>query len=228
MFRLPSKTKLGLPTIASLPADHPAVVYCRGRGLPDAALQHLHFTDTWQAWITTLGWDYIIPEDHAPRLVLPWYSRDGELLGAQARQITPGVVSRYITFKSNPQNPKVYGLDRVVFYKPVFVVEGPLDSWFLPNCIASMDSDLLRIHEQYLSHHTAVYIWDNEPRNLTVSKNLKEAIMMGLPVVVWPEGMKEKDLNEMSQAGHDVEAVVKAHTFRGLRAELEYMRWKRL
>jgi hypothetical protein len=91
-----------------------------------------------------------------------------------------------------------------------------------------MDSDLLRMHEKYFLNHHAVYIWDNEPRNPTIAKNLLAAIKAGLPVVVWPDSLAEKDLNDMSQAGYTIPALVEQHTFRGLRAELEYQRWNRL
>lgn len=222
------KLKMSLPSIASLASDHPAVLYCKGRGLPEASLPHLHFSDHWTDWIKETGWSYALPEDHGPRLILPWYNRQQELIGAQARRIdATGQGGRYVTLKGEHVTDKIYGWDRVDFHQKIHVVEGPIDSWFLPNCVASMDSDLLRMHDTYFSRHTAVYIWDNEPRNLAVVKNVKDAIKRGLPVVIWPPTLKEKDLNDMSQAGHNVEDLVRQHTYRGLRAELEFLRWKK-
>lgn len=224
-----SPTTLSLPSIASLPDTHEAVIYCRGRGLPDAALAHLYFTRAWTEWIQDMGWSYALPKDHAPRLILPWFNRDHQLLGAQARRIdATGAAARYVTLKREDCEDKLYGWDRVDVYKRIYVVEGPLDSWFLPNAVASMDSDLLRLHDKYFSQNAAVYIWDNEPRNAAVCANLLRAIKSNLPVVIWPQHVKEKDLNEMAQAGYNVEALVQQHTVRGLRAELEYLRWKKL
>lgn len=222
-----SKTHITLPTIASLPNDHIAVQYCRGRGLPEDALAHLYFTNEWTAWIKEMKWSYALPEDHAPRLILPWFNRHHELLGAQARRIdATGSAARYVTLKHESCEDKIYGWDRLDLYKRIYVVEGPLDSWFLSNAVASMDSDLLRLHEKYFSNHTAVYVWDNEPRNAAVTANLHRAIKYGLSVVVWPSSLKEKDLNEMAQAGHAVPQLVEQHTYRGLRAELEFRRWR--
>jgi hypothetical protein len=222
------KIKLTLPTIASLPADHIASVYCRERMLPEAALSHLYFTDEWTTWIKDMKWEYSVPEDHAPRLVLPWFDRTGNLLGAQVRRIdADGSTGRYVTFKHDSDAPKIYGWDRVNFHQLVYVVEGPLDSWFLPNAVASMDSDLVRLYDSHFKPYAACYVWDNEPRNRQVTSSLKEAIRLGLSVVIWPESLQEKDLNDMAKAGHDVVALVRNHTYRGLRAELNYLKWKR-
>lgn len=221
--------KITLPTIASLPSDHLAAQYCRGRKLPEAALDHLYFTDEWTAWIKEMKWSYALPEDHAPRLILPWFNRKRELLGAQARRIdATGSAARYMTLKHDDCDDKIYGWDRVDLHKIIYVVEGPLDSWFLPNAVASMDSDLTRIQSKYFADHAVVLVWDNEPRNAVVASNLHKAIKAGMTVVVWPPSVHEKDLNDMANAGHDVPALVQQHTFRGLRAELEFLRWRKM
>jgi len=226
---IPVAPPVTLPTIASLPADHEGALYCRGRGLPEASLSHLHFTSEWTVWMAELGWSYALPEDHGPRLILPWYDRQGGLLGAQARRIdATGSAGRYVTLKCDHEADKIYGWDRVDYHRLIYVVEGPLDSWFLPNAVASMDSDLLRIRDKYFAEHAAVYVWDNEPRNKAVVENLGAAIEQGLSVVIWPKTMAQKDLNDMSQAGYSVETLVRENTFRGLRAELEFSRWKLL
>jgi len=223
-----ASTQLSIPTVASLPNDHVAVRYCLGRGLPERSLPHLYFTDEWTAWIKDMQWSYALPEDHAPRLILPWFNRQHELLGAQARRIdATGSAARYVTLKHDSCHDKIYGWDRVDFHKPIYVVEGPLDSWFLPNAVASMDADLLRLHDKYFANYAAVYVWDNEPRNSQVTANLHRAIRAGLHVVIWPSSLSQKDLNEMSQAGYPVQDIVTAHTFHGLRAELEFLRWRK-
>ena len=43
---------------------------------------------------------------------------------------------RYILVKIEEDSPTVFGLDSVDLEKEVFVVEGPIDSLFLPNSIA--------------------------------------------------------------------------------------------
>lgn len=228
-FGRTTKPVVSLPCVASLPVDHLAHQYCVGRQLPPTALSHLYFSDTWTTWIQELKWSYGMPEDHAPRLIIPWFSRDGELLGAQARRLdATGKEARYITLKRDGDTDKIYGLDRVDFHKTIYLVEGPLDSWFLPNCVAAMGSDLLRTYEHHLTGYPVVFVWDNEPRNLEVSRHLQQAIKRGFPVVIWPPHITEKDLNDMAQAGHDILALIKHHTYSGLRAELEFLRWKKV
>lgn len=221
---------IGIPTIASLSDDHIARGYCLGRGLPAESLQHLYFTSEWTKWISEVGWTYKLAEDNAPRLIIPWFARTGELLGAQARRIdVTGKESRYITLKSKDadETMKIYGVERLDFHKPIFVVEGPLDSWFLPNCVAAMGSDLLRIHDNIMYSYNATYIWDNEARNKDICKHIEEAIYRKLKVVIWPNGLQEKDLNDMAQAGLNVSELVQQHTYQGLRAELEFTRWRK-
>lgn len=221
--------KISLPTIASLPDDHLAVQYCRGRQLPDEALKHLYFSDEWTAWIKEMKWSYALPEDHAPRLILPWFNRQHELLGAQARRIdATGHAARYVTLKHDTCDDKIYGWDRLDMHKIIYIVEGPLDSWFLPNAVASMDSDLLRLHSKYFMGNASVFVWDNEPRNAAVASNLYKAIKAGLSVVVWPPNFPEKDLNDMAKAGYNVPELVQQYTVRGVRAELEFLRWRRM
>lgn len=229
MFGFGKKSQITIPSIASLPADHMAVQYCRDRMLPESSFSELYFSDHWTDWINELEWSYSLPEDHGPRLIIPWFDRDRVLLGAQGRRIdATGNASRYITIKAPTTTEKIYGLDRINYYQPIYVVEGPLDSWFLPNAVASMDSDLYRLHERFFMRHpSTVYIWDNEPRNSMIVKNLGEAVKFGLPVVIWPQSLQQKDLNDMAKAGHNVPELVKKNTFKGLRAELEFLRWKK-
>ena len=223
-----STSAVGLPTIASLPDDHAAKTYCQQRLLPEKALSHLYFTDEWTTWIAEMGWSYALPEDHAPRLILPWFDRAGQLQGAQARRIdASGKQGRYVTFKHDSTEEKIYGWDRVELHRPVYVVEGPLDSWFLPNAVAAMGSDLLRVHDRFLSTYHAVLVYDNEPRNPQITAQLQTAVKRGLRVVIWPQTVEDKDINDMVKSGLDPVALVQQHTYQGLRAELEYLRWKR-
>lgn len=227
--RTPTLPTLSLPTIASLPDDHIAKQYCQKRQLPDAALSHLYFTDAWTTWLSELSWPYAMAEDHAPRLILPWFNRHGVLQGAQARRIdVTGKAGRYITLKASDDTEKLYGMDRWDKHRVTYMVEGPLDSWFLPNTLAAMSADLMCFHEKYFSSHAIVYIWDNEPRNLDVSRHLHHAITRGFRVVIWPPHVQEKDLNDMALAGHDILSLVSQHTYQGLRAQLEFLRWKKV
>jgi hypothetical protein len=98
----------------------------------------------------------------------------------------------------------------------------------VPNAIAMCGSDILsgleRLADEGTSVGNRVLVWDNEPRNKQITNHLRRAIKAGERVVIWPRSLP-KDLNDMVAAGHDVEALLLKHTYRGLSAELEYRQW---
>jgi hypothetical protein len=91
-------------------------------------------------------------------------------------------------------------------------------------CGSDILSGLERLHESGATVDNRVLVWDNEPRNKQIAKHLQRAIKAGERVVIWPRALP-KDLNDMVAAGHDVEALLLKHTYRGLSAELEYRQW---
>ena len=78
---------------------------------------------------------------------------------------------RYITIKLDENKRRIYGLDRLDVNKKVYVVEGPIDSLFLPNSIAAAGSDL------NINLPNAVYILDNEPRNKQIVDKIQQLIL---------------------------------------------------
>lgn len=218
-----------LPSVASLDESHIAYQYCNNRVIPKHGMEHIYYTEAWTEWIQRLGWNYKFKEDHAPRIVIPWYSRDNNLIGAQTRRIdVTGKDGRYVTLKRDDDVPKIYGLNKINFHVPVNIVEGPIDSLFIPNAVAAMDSDLIQLREKYLEQCSVVYIWDNEPRNKDVVRHMKSVIKSGEKLVIWPSELPYKDINDMAQANINYQQLIHDYTFHGLQAELEFTRWNRL
>ena len=115
----------------------------------------------------------------------------------------------------------MFGLDKLDKRKPVRVCEGPIDSFFVSNCVAIASADLT-------SFDGDVFIWDNEPRSKEICSLIEKAIQDGKSVVIWPSIIKQKDLNEMVLAGVDVETVIVNNTFSGSAALLKFKQWCRL
>ena len=124
----------------------------------------------------------------------------------------------------------VFGLDRVDLSKPVRMVEGPLDSMFLSNCLASGDSSLHQSVKNIKSNNITL-IYDNEPRNKEITKLMQEAIALGHNVVIWPDTVEGKDINEMVLNGlspDEIEDIISSNTFKGIKAQTEFIFWKKV
>jgi len=109
-------------------------------------------------------------------------------------------------------------------------VEGPIDSMFLPNAIAvsgsSFDTPSIR---QLLTNATIVM--DNEPRNKDIVKQLAKYIELGYNVVMYPDNVEEKDINDMILAGRTQDEIIdliNTNTFSGMEAKLKFVDWKKV
>jgi hypothetical protein len=120
--------------------------------------------------------------------------------------------------------PKIYGLENVNPEKDVYVTEGPFDSNFIRNAIAMCGSDV----DISTFDYRFVFVYDNEPRNKEIVKKIDDATKQGHKVVIWPSTVKEKDLNLMVLAGHDVQSMVESNTYQGLEAQLKFNAWKKV
>ena len=121
--------------------------------------------------------------------------------------------------------PKIYGLDNIRRDAPVFVTEGPFDSTFLCNSIAMCGADG-DVGKWGVS--TPVWVYDNEPRSKEITTRISAPIDRGDNVVIWPTNIKEKDINDMVLAGHDVQSIVESNVYNGLKAKLQFNTWKRI
>ena len=158
-----------------------------------------------------------------PRIIIPLYY-EKNLVGVQGRSLNLNSV-KYITTIFYDEAPKIYGLDNIRRDAPVFVTEGPFDSTFLLNSIAmcGADSDVRK-----WGVSTPVWVYDNEPRSKEITERISSAIARGDSVVIWPTNIKEKDINDMILAGHDVQSIVESNTYSGLEANLQFTTWKRI
>ena len=163
---------------------------------------------------------------HVPkesRIIIPLYYKK-DLIGIQGRSVDPSPV-KYITTIFYDDAPKIYGLDNIRQDAPVFVTEGPFDSTFISNSIAmcGADADVRR-----WGVSDPVWIYDNEPRSKEIVKRISDTIDRGEKVVIWPNNIYEKDINDMVLAGHDVQSIVESNVYDGLEANLKFTTWKRI
>ena len=157
-----------------------------------------------------------------PRIIIPLY-QDKKLIGFQGRSLGPNKL-KYITIMLDEKSPKIYGLDTIDKKSTVYVVEGPFDSCFLSNSVALCGSDGDMAYFQGIN---IVFVYDNEPRNREIVSRIERCISRGEGVVIWPDNIKEKDINDMVLSGLDVQSVVESNVYYGLEANLKFNNWKR-
>lgn len=220
-----------IPKISSLPQGHMALEYVRRRAIPDKLWDSLYYTDSVYDIVraTSTKVSYATLQERQPRLVIPFFGRDGTFLGGQARVLVPDAEPRYITWTANDTACALYGLDRL---RPgvVLVTEGPIDAMFLPNGVAACGSDLAaQAAKAGLDKDNTVLVFDNEPRNGEIVRLMLKACRAGWAVFVWPDKMYEaKDINDWILRGwttHDLLAVISDSWVRGMAGELRIYAW---
>jgi hypothetical protein len=170
--------------------------------------------------------------DH-PRLMIPFRNEEGEIFAYQGRAFGDEK-PKYITIKLDEDADKIYGLDKVTHDKPVLVVEGPIDSMFLDNCIAVAGADFskpLSIGGRLMLNGELTVIFDNEPRNKEICKQIEKTINQGRNIVIWPDSMRHKDINDMIIAGYtkeQVQQIITDNTFQTASASLRFAEWRKI
>lgn len=220
-----------LKKVSQLPPGHVCREYVESRRIPRDTHYFLYWCPKFYHWINKYVPDKFSKETLAMdegRLVLPFVDQNGYVVGCTGRSLAKDTKLRYVTIKFKDDAPKVFGLDRVDFKKEVLVVEGPIDSLFLPNAIALAGSsaDLSGIP---LKDDT-IFIFDNEPRNKDIVRQIQAYIDSNRRVCIF-ENVPHKDINEMIMAGmsrSDILRLIHSSTHRGLQAQLTLQRWKKI
>lgn len=219
---------MGATEIETLPDDHPAKAYLIKRLIPEAFFPLLYYTDDFRSFVERYAKNQAERlQKNEPRIIIPFYTRDGALAGFQGRAMDD-LSLRYITIKVIEDEKKVFGLERVDLSKPVYVVEGAFDSMFLENSLANLDSSLYNI-QNVEPRLDAILIFDNEPRNKEIVAKMEIAIGLGFAICIWPKTIKQKDINGMIISGYSKTAIfdtIKQNTFKDLRARLALNQWK--
>lgn len=223
--------KDGIVTIDSLPDGHIAKSYCRSRRIPEAKFSELLYTSNFKDWVVNVLGAKKYAKRYLPwdeRLLLPLRNRKGDIIGVQGRALDKSAKIRYITIKKRDLDPKIFGIDKLNLEQPVFVVEGPIDSLFLPNCIAVCGGDLnipLPVEKE-----NVYCLFDNEPRSKDTITRMENAIKRGYNVMFWDIPTNYKDINDMILHGgytaRDILTGVKKNSHRGLRAQAALKNWK--
>ena len=214
-----------LPTIASLNTEHPARKYLEQRNIPSDKLDRLFYADRFKRYVNSQKQTFDNLQNDQPRIILPLIDGDGKWFGVQGRSLSPRSKLRYITIIFDESKPKLFGLDKLNDLSSIYIVEGPIDSLFLDNSVAMCGSD---VDIRSLGWSNYIWVYDNEPRSRQIVDRISNTIDRGDKVVIWPDGIHQKDLNDMILAGHDVKSLVQLNTYQGLQAKLKLSHWKKV
>lgn len=215
--------------INDLSADHPVIKYVESRRIPKEHYKRIFFVGKFKEFANKLKPFCIknTSSDH-PRLVIPFYDKSGKIFAFQGRAFG-SEKPKYLTIKLDEDAEKLFGLERVDLSKPILVTEGPIDSLFLPNALAvaggAINSKTLLENKQNVT-----VIMDNEPRNEQITKQVEKCIELGYNVCLFPESIKQKDINDMIKSGIEQDQILKiinANTFSGLKAKLRFAQWRK-
>ena len=216
----------GLKSFAAMQDNHPAKKIFLQRRLPEASWNDIYYCPNFFEFTNRLVKNKFpsLEGDH-PRMVIPFRKQSGEIFAYQGRAFGKEP-QKYITIILDSDYPKIFGMDKVDLSKKTYVVEGPIDSLFLDNCVATAQSDL-RIPEY---KDNVVLIPDNEPRNKQITNQIERYIDEGYSVVVWPQGIEQKDINDMILSGmthSEIMMIIHSNTHSGLQAKTVFNNWKR-
>lgn len=218
-----------LKRIDQLPETHPAVKYIAKREIPRDKWNLLYLCNKFKKYVNSVVPNKFrdLDDDH-PRLIIPYFTPHGKCFAFQGRAFGKED-PKYITIKVDDTEEKLFGQERLDYSKRVYVLEGPLDSLFIPNAIAVSGSSFNSPTIKALQSNITV-VYDNEPRSPTLTKLIKTTIDQGFSVCLWPDTITEKDINEMILAGRSPEEILEiidANTYNGVEAQLRFATWRK-
>ena len=212
---------LTLQKIKDLPNNHLAVQYLKDRKLYEYA-KEFYYTDEFSYWVhENIDSSLFSSEKFKdPRIVIPFFNKKKKIFAVQGRAIK-NQRTKYLTVKMDKSEDKLFGLSEVDFNKQVYLLEGAFDSFFIDNSLAFSGS--LSDIEQLLKYtikNNIVIIPDNDRNNIQTNKFIEQALSKDFKVVIWPNNLPFKDLNEAIIKGFskkEIKDIIDQNTFKGIK-----------
>lgn len=222
----------GLKKVSQLSPDNPIKKFVEKRKIPNPYHAKLFACPNFMSFVNGIlpnKFDNDALKHDEIRLLIPFLDKNKNLFAFQGRSLRSGN-TKYITIVLNETAPKVYGLDTVDLMRKTYVFEGPIDSMFIPNSIATAGGEMIPVLKDF-DKSKLVIVYDNEPRSRETIKKLDKAIMNGYNVCIWPDNLEHKDVNDMILAGLSpafIEHIIDHHTYRDLSAKLALSKWSKI
>ena len=221
----------GLKKISQLSPDDPLKQFVVERKIPNAYHHKLFSCPNFFNYCNSIIPDKFSAKSLANderRLLIPFFDSNKNVHAFQGRAIGPSQV-KYITIVVDESVPKLYGLDTVDRNRTIPVLEGPIDSFFVRNSVATAGGDLVSAVNS-LPKEKLVICYDNEPRSKETVNKIDKAILNGYSVVIWPDNFEWKDINDAILGGLSpefIEHIIKTNTYKDLSAKLTLQKWSK-
>jgi transcription elongation factor Elf1 len=223
----------GLKKVSQLHPDNPMKKFVVSRKIPNEYHAKLFACPNFMHYVNT-----ILPNKFSAtslahdetRLLIPFMDSDKSVFAFQGRSLKKNSQVKYITIVLRDDIPKVFGLDTLDRNRIIPVLEGPIDSMFIHNSIATAGGDLVSAVREF-DKSNLVIVYDNEPRSKETVKKLDKAILNGYNVCIWPENLEHKDINDMVLSGLTtdfISHIIKTNTYRDLAAKLALQKWSKV
>lgn len=225
-----------LTCVKDLPSDHVCRQFVEMRRIPKKFYDILYYAEDFGSYMKLVDPDVsqMIPHD---RLVIPFFNKKDEVVAVQGRSLSmkdeykARTTARYITVKSDKSIDRLwYGMWRSNPKKRVYVVEGPLDSMFIDNTVAMVGAASIENIPARFANTDMVYVLDNEPRNQQIINFNKNLIDQGKTVCIWPNGIRDKDINDMiyHMTPKQIKKIMDDNAVSGLEAMMRLNRWRKV
>ena len=221
-----SEQDIHLQRISELNNSHLARQYLEQRKIED--LDYFFYCPKFKEWTNKQKETFSDMRGDGPRIILPLYTADKKLFGFQGRSLSKATKLRYITVILDENQPKLFGLDKINLNETIYITEGPFDSTFIRNSVAMCGSD---VHVDRRVFRDIVWVYDNEPRNREIIKQMYSVIDKGYNIVIWPDDLKQKDINDMilsDLTSEQIADIIHNNTFSGLAATAKLDFYKRV
>jgi hypothetical protein len=218
--------------ISTLDESHEAYRYLKARKLPAVWFDRLYFSDNLNEIATLFPGKYDDTKfAREPRIIIPIYNRQKELVGVAARAYKPSNL-RYVMLRKSDDEPLIFNIERIDLSKPVYAFEGAFDSMFVENSVAASGIDFSKI-ETMVPKERMIVVVDNQPRNKEVIQRIDKTVAAGFPMLVWPSRKDlRKDINQNVIdniiPADKVKKFIDDNVYSGMILKLKLTDWKKL
>ncbi len=134
------------------------------------------------------------------RLIIPFYNKENKIIFWQGRSLLPDHEPKYLN--SSIINKPLYNIDFIDINKPLVVFEGPIDSLFVENAVATTGANISANSIEFLDNLKEVYyIFDNDSAGASATKKYIEK---GKNCFLWFKFLSDFKLSKKIKDFNDV------------------------